>query len=249
MLEELYERKRQGEVWKPWTLHTDAMSTHRFDDVARMVRGLHGHALDIGCGAGHLLIALSEQFDTITGFDLSRTAISVAQEAIDHNYPALARRARFFAGDADARMPFRDGEFDIVICCAVIEHVIDPFGLIREASRVCRVGGSLVLTTPNIAYIKHIFELLRGRVPCTGIEGRTIESWARDGWDGGHLHYFTKDQLTKLLRWGGFEPEAWTSDGAYARLRRWSRLLTGSLCVRARRVNTPLPTTSPDTSH
>ena len=235
-LHELYERKRCGETWTSFTVKPNAISTHRFDDIARLLNGYGGKVLDVGCGAGHLLIGLSSQFNEITGIDLSETAIAVANDAIENHYPELKGRAKFFQGDADRPLPFGDQEFDVVICCAVIEHVVDVFGLLRELARVCRHGGTLVLTTPNVAYIKHIVDLLANRIPLTGIGTRNIAEWEREGWDGGHLHYFTKSQLTELLRWSGFEPNAWTSDGKFAKFRRWSRLFSGNLTVRATRA-------------
>jgi hypothetical protein len=55
------------------------------------------------------------------------------------------------------------------------------------------------------------------------------------GWDGHHLHYFTKSALDALLRHVGFKPEQWTGDGRLAKLRRWQHRLVGNLTVRARR--------------
>jgi SAM-dependent methyltransferase len=56
------------------------------------------------------------------------------------------RRAgpRYVRG-AGEELPFRDGSFDAVVCCLVIEHVLDPDALLAEAVRVLAVGGRFIL--------------------------------------------------------------------------------------------------------
>jgi SAM-dependent methyltransferase len=43
------------------------------------------------------------------------------------------------------RLPFRDGSFDGVVCCLVIEHTVDPDAVLAEAVRVLAVGGRFIL--------------------------------------------------------------------------------------------------------
>jgi len=239
MLKDLYNRKHLSEVWHPFVLRPDAWSTHRFDDVARLLRDEKGRLLDIGCGAGHLVVSLAEmtggRFCRLDGIDLSDVRVNNGRNAIATRYPHLADRIRLDVGDADKPLPFEDGSYDVVICCAVLEHLVNPFEMMREVSRVCRPNGVLILTVPNAGYIRHVKDLLLGRLPLTGIDEREISLWEHEGWDGGHLHYFTKHALGDLLKLVGFAPEIWTSDGRFAKLRRWSRLLSGNLTVLARK--------------
>ena len=46
-------------------------------------------------------------------------------------------------------LPFSDGEFDLVLCSQVIEHLLDVDAGLRELARVLRPGGTLILTTDN----------------------------------------------------------------------------------------------------
>jgi SAM-dependent methyltransferase len=67
--------------------------------------------------------------------------------------PVAARTARdrgfaVHAGDL-ATAPFPDSSFDLVLLMHVIEHVTDPRALLSECRRVLRVGGRLVVATPN----------------------------------------------------------------------------------------------------
>lgn len=51
--------------------------------------------------------------------------------------------------DANQRLPFGDGGFDLIWCSEVIEHLQDPAFALSELRRVTKPGGLLVLTTPN----------------------------------------------------------------------------------------------------
>jgi ubiquinone/menaquinone biosynthesis C-methylase UbiE len=232
----LYDQKYQDERWEPIRLAPDATSTARVDDVARLLRGKRGKLLEIGCGSGRLLISLAEQFDQLDGFDLAARRVELGSRVIAERYPHLAGKVRLSAGDADQPFPYPDASFDVVIACAVIEHCVNVFTVMDELARVTRPGGHLVVTVPNICYIKHVVDLLRGRLPLTGSPTRDIAYWRKHGWDGQHFHYFSRQSLAALLRHCGFEPEEWTGDGKYARYRRWCTNLVGNLTVRARRV-------------
>lgn len=56
----------------------------------------------------------------------------------------------FRMADMNQRLPYDDGFFDAVVCIDGIEHLERPFDFIREAFRVTRSGGSIILSTPNI---------------------------------------------------------------------------------------------------
>lgn len=230
--------ERALEEWRPRVLRPDALTTHRYDDIARLLRDepRRESLLEIGCGAGQMLFALAENYQHLAGLDLSDVAIDVARQVQRERYPQLAEKMEFRVGSADDPLPWPDRSFDAVIACAVIEHTVDVFGVLDEIARVTRAGGAVFITVPNVCYIKHTIGMAFGYVPRTGSHSRDMKFWREHGWDGGHLHYFSKQALGALLRETGFEPEAWTSDGRFAKVRRWCTNLAGNLTVRARRV-------------
>lgn len=144
--------------------------------------------LDVGCGEGTIAEIARDRFKDLYGCDLSETALREASK----------RGEAGVCADLDgASLPYRDGSFDCVTCLEVIEHVFDPVHLLKELYRVLRARGQVVLTTPNFRYFRNVANLvLGGRFPHT-----TVDTFV---WGGGHLHYFTRKDLTYLLHEAGF---------------------------------------------
>lgn len=133
---------------------------------------------------------------------------------------------RFEVLDANQPLPFPDGAFDGVVSLSTLQYVLDPEQLLREAARVLRPGGHLLVEVPNLAYLPQRLRLAAGRPPRT--------SYWRHGIDGGNLHYFTGDLLESLVRGAGLLPRRLTGSGVFAPLRTWwVRLLCGNLFVLA----------------
>src|SRR5260221_2487349 len=62
--------------------------------------------------------------------------------------------------------PYADGGFDVVLCCEILEHLaLDPMALMAEMNRVLKPGGTLLLTTPNLASARAVEQTLRAERP------------------------------------------------------------------------------------
>jgi SAM-dependent methyltransferase len=92
-------------------------------------------------------------------------------------------------GDLEDPLPFADGEFEVVTCLEVIEHVARSERLIQEIQRVLRSDGGLVLSTPNFAFWQNRLRYLLGQGPVN---------------EGVHLRFFTPRSLRDLLSQMGF---------------------------------------------
>jgi SAM-dependent methyltransferase len=92
------------------------------------------HALDVGCGTGHSTIALLPYAESIEGIDSSSEMLVLAPRD-----PRIVYRK----GYAEA-LPFRDADFDLVTVSSAY-HWFDHDRFLREAARVLRPGGWLVL--------------------------------------------------------------------------------------------------------
>jgi len=92
--------------------------------------------VDIACGGGLLAPHVAHLGHRHVGVDLSRTAVRVARR---HGVQVVR-------GDAQ-RLPLPDAVADVVVAGEVLEHVPDLPAAVREACRVLRPGGTLVLDT------------------------------------------------------------------------------------------------------
>jgi methionine biosynthesis protein MetW len=170
--------------------------------------------LDLGCWDGHFLdlIRHEDLFKELFGVD-------VLIEAVD-----LVKSKGFIAQVIDINnetLPFPENYFDAVTLLAVLEHVFNPQALIFEIRRVLQPGGILIIDVPNVASFTNRTKILFGRLPKTSGD---------PGWDGGHIHYFTKSALDQLLTCEGFKITDRKTSGGKAYLREWwLSLLAGEL--------------------
>jgi SAM-dependent methyltransferase len=98
-----------------------------------------GKLLDIGCGLGVFMRRLEDVYE-VYGIDVSHHAVEQARK--------LATKAKMGVGTA-THLPFEANSFDITAAFDVVEHLEDPELLFREARRVLKQDGLLVLSTPN----------------------------------------------------------------------------------------------------
>ncbi len=107
---------------------------------------VHGEVLEIGCGWGRGLELLTQAADHYTGIDKNGELITSLQQA----YPS----ARFIQASIPpltdgAGHTLPDNTFDFVVTFQVIEHIENDDLFIKEAHRVLKPGGKLLLTTVN----------------------------------------------------------------------------------------------------
>lgn len=97
--------------------------------------------LDIGCGVGAFVRRLREFSDDVVGTDIDReSVVRGAQELPDLGLAV------------GEHLPFADETFDVIMLHEVLEHVTDDVETLREASRVLRNDGRVVVFTPNRMY-------------------------------------------------------------------------------------------------
>ena len=105
---------------------------------------------DVGCGTGRHALRLAAAGARVTALDFSPGMLAVAQAK-----PG-AERVRFMRHDVTAPLPFENGTIDRVLCCLVLEHVVDLTGLCRELGRVCapRGRGAIVISAMHPAMME-----------------------------------------------------------------------------------------------
>jgi 2-polyprenyl-3-methyl-5-hydroxy-6-metoxy-1,4-benzoquinol methylase len=150
-----------------------------------------GSLLELGCGLGHLLGLLQDDFDC-TGIDIADYSI----EQLKQNAP----RARGFTMSADDLSRFGDGEFSVVVALHLVEHLPDPAYTIRQVNRILRPEGLFLFATPNPGY-----SLRRFKDPQTDAIGK----------DPTHINVQPPDQWRRWCEASGFTMLRHFGDGLW----------------------------------
>jgi 2-polyprenyl-6-hydroxyphenyl methylase / 3-demethylubiquinone-9 3-methyltransferase len=113
----------------------------RLDWIAQHATLEGARVLDVGCGGGILTEAMARRGAKVTGIDLSEKALRVAQlhlleSKLDIRYEACS------VDDVG-------GEFDLVTCMELLEHVPDPSAMVAACARRVRPGGQVFFSTIN----------------------------------------------------------------------------------------------------
>lgn len=120
----------------------EAIDLHWGVDAA-VRRPLAGkRALDVGCGAGLLCEPLARLGAKVTGVDAAPENIAVARSHAQGSGLAID----YCAGELSA---LGLGQFDLVSCLEVIEHVADKQALVSQLARHLAPGGLMLLSSPN----------------------------------------------------------------------------------------------------
>lgn len=135
----------QKRYWEDHWLDTKSLSPWAMDrarlllDLLERLRLREPRILDLGCGTGWFAELLA-RFGPTTAVDLSDRAIAAAKLRAPH--------ITWIAGNFfDIALPV--GSFDVVVSQQVIAHVEDQAAYLDYAARALRVGGFLLLSTPN----------------------------------------------------------------------------------------------------
>lgn len=121
-------------------VHSSGADLDRLAVVARESR--FSSALDLGCGAGHASFALARGgVDLVVAYDLSAQMLEVAAaEASARGHGQI----EICSGPAE-RLPFPDTSFDLVVTRYSAHHWMDASGAVREAARILKPGGTLIV--------------------------------------------------------------------------------------------------------
>lgn len=124
--------------------------------------------LEIGCGTGLLLKEVDEVAQSATGIDISPGMLETAR----------ARGLDVLEGDA-TKLPFDDASFDVVYSFKVLAHVRDIDQAMREAARVTRRGGILILEFYNRYSLRYLVKRLAGpqKISRQTDEGAVFTRW------------------------------------------------------------------------
>jgi SAM-dependent methyltransferase len=166
--------------WKSWFRRVALLPEYwHLQLVGREIlpyRG-EGRILDVGCGPGKLLRVLRERGWDAYGVDFSAVAVAEARQ----------QGLKVELGDL-FRAQYENRFFDVVLFNHSLEHMFRPLEMLREAYRILKSDGELVIYIPN----------------ASSFEARLFGRWWVH-WDlPRHLYHFGPDTLARLLRQAGF---------------------------------------------
>jgi GT2 family glycosyltransferase/2-polyprenyl-3-methyl-5-hydroxy-6-metoxy-1,4-benzoquinol methylase/glycosyltransferase involved in cell wall biosynthesis/Flp pilus assembly protein TadD len=143
--------------------------------------------LDVGCGAGILGKALKARRPgrSVTGIELDSKAFYFATRNLDRAYNV----------DVESfSPPFEKGEFDCIILADILEHLKNPWALMKNYAAFLKEGATVVISIPNVRYmgiLRDLAEHGKWEYQDEGILDRT------------HLRFFTRQEFVKLLAQAG----------------------------------------------
>ena len=101
--------------------------------------------LDVGCGGGILAEGMAARGATVTGIDASRAALTTARLHLEESGVAVD----YVCATAEQMAHERPGEFDLVTCMELLEHVPEPASVVAACARLARPGGEVIFSTIN----------------------------------------------------------------------------------------------------
>jgi 2-polyprenyl-3-methyl-5-hydroxy-6-metoxy-1,4-benzoquinol methylase len=158
-------------------------------DLFALVPGDARRVLDVGCATGALGAALkAERPDrVVVGVEIDAEMAAVAEERLDTILVQPVEQALETFGDA---------RFDCVVCGDVLEHLVDPWAVLRGLVTLLDEGGVVVASLPNVAHLDTVVHLVfRRRWPYR----------ARGIHDETHLRFFALANVRELFGQAGLE--------------------------------------------
>lgn len=140
--------------------------------------------LDVGCGSDSFLYKVKDLTSRRFGCDFN------VDQYAEHDNKENVKKV-----DLDwEKLPYEQEMFDVIFCLDVLEHLFNPFSLLKECFRVLKNDGIIILSTPNLCnYIQRINFLLTGK-----LKGFWVKQHKRDLGEM-HITPIFKYQLLEFL--------------------------------------------------
>ena len=166
--------------------------------------------LEVATGPGHVAMAFARLCREVVGIDLTDAPLKIAEKMrVERGITNVS----FRKGDVESRLPFDDGEFDVVVCRFAVHHFAEPEKVIAEMARVCRNDGLLAIEDliaseqPERAAYYNDFERLR---------------------DTSHTRALPMSELIKIMGAAGLEIVRFASHGYRTPISQWIKAAEGS---------------------
>lgn len=153
-MKRLHEENINTPAHLDWVWEQPAM--HRYDSVRHesLLKFVKPQEKVLELGAGRC--SAIEYGLLVKNLDMDAHAIDYSKVAVEMTR-SICPKLTYIQGDIFTN-PYKDGEFDGVICAEVIEHLEEPYTLAQEMSRLVKLGGWITISTVDetcVDAIKH----------------------------------------------------------------------------------------------
>lgn len=115
-------------------------------DFIRQRATLHGSkVIDVGCGGGILTESMHNAGARVTGIDMADGPLAVARL----HQAESGTGVDYLQSTAEEIAATRAGDFDVVTCLEMLEHVPSPMAVIESCAKLVRPGGDVFFSTIN----------------------------------------------------------------------------------------------------
>ncbi|HKQ29322.1 MAG TPA: bifunctional 2-polyprenyl-6-hydroxyphenol methylase/3-demethylubiquinol 3-O-methyltransferase UbiG [Burkholderiales bacterium] len=165
----------------------------RLEWIDRHARLAGKAVLDIGCGGGILAEAMARRGARVTGIDLSEKALRVAQLHLLESQLAITYEKVM----AEAYAATHAGEFDVVTCMELLEHVPQPQSMVAACARLVRPGGMVFFSTINRNPKSYLFAVIGAEYLLKLLPKGTHD----------YLRFIKPSELSRWSRASGLRPD------------------------------------------
>jgi 2-polyprenyl-3-methyl-5-hydroxy-6-metoxy-1,4-benzoquinol methylase len=162
---------------------------HSRPEMAALIPDKARRVLDVGCGAGEFGASLKQHREIeIVGIELNESAAALASRSLDRVINVPVEKIDFV----------ELGKFDCIVLNDVLEHLVDPWIIIKLLTPALKVDSKIIASIPNLRSFPVLFNLvLRGQFQyeSEGVLDRT------------HLRFFTKRSMIELFESAGLTVE------------------------------------------
>ncbi len=174
----------------------DSYFRHVRDDLLKCIpeKSKIGRVLDVGCGDGSTASYIKQKFNAkeVIGIEKNSSLKNIAEQHLD----------RFIIGDIGAiDLPFEQNYFDLIILADILEHLYDPWNVLKKLYPFLKENGTILSSIPNVQHWSILFNLLKGRwdYKSVGILDNT------------HIRFFTRKSIEEMFLKNDFKIEEITS--------------------------------------
>jgi len=133
-----------------WDPESEFRPLHAINPLRTQYINLHSpvaglKVLDVGCGGGLVSEAMAEFGAEVTGIDMGEAPLSVAKLHLLES----GQKVEYLKITTEQLAEQRAGEYDVVTCLEMLEHVPDPAAIVKACSDLVKPGGNVYFSTIN----------------------------------------------------------------------------------------------------